>query len=113
MPSRRFLTAALAATLFGALAAPAAAHDRYPDLGMARLTDIYLALAPSGQKQLRFSATIVNVGAGPFGVAAIRPDASSPFATSSATSCAGSTTASRSEPPRRAASVSSTLVHTA
>ena len=82
MPSRRLLAASLAVTLFGGLAAPAAAHDLYPDLGMARLADIYLTLAPTGQKQLRFSATIVNVGGGPFGVAATRNDASSAFAIS-------------------------------
>lgn len=36
-----------------------------PDLRMAPLTDVHL-LVVGGQRQLRFSATIVNAGAGPF-----------------------------------------------
>lgn len=40
---------------------------------MARLSDFVVAVTAGGQKQLRFSATIVNVGAGPFELTASRP----------------------------------------
>jgi hypothetical protein len=50
----------------------------YPDLAMARLADIDIVKA-DGQLQLRFSATIVNVGQGPFELNATRPDAASSF----------------------------------
>jgi len=49
----------------------------YPDLRMAQISDV--ALQDTGsQLQLRFSATIVNVGAGPMELSASRPDSSSP-----------------------------------
>jgi Lysyl oxidase len=70
--------AALAALPFAA----GAATPTQPDLGMAQLSDIYLTVSADGQKQLRFSATIVNVGAGPFELAASRPDSSADFAVS-------------------------------
>jgi hypothetical protein len=58
----------------GALPAPAAAAtDRLPDLGMARLADFRIDTA-SGHRRLRYSATIVNVGAGPFELHGQRPD---------------------------------------
>jgi hypothetical protein len=44
----------------------AAAPDVMPDLGMARITDIRLNKTSDGRNLLRFSTTIVNVGAGPF-----------------------------------------------
>src|SRR5262245_28243116 len=43
-----------------------AAPDAMPDLGMARVTDIRLNKTSDGRSLLRFSTTIVNVGAGPF-----------------------------------------------
>ena len=45
---------------------------------MARLADIDIVNS-NGQLQLRFSATIVNVGQGPFELNASRPDTASPF----------------------------------
>ena len=61
------------------LAQPArTASLSYPDLAMARLADFDVVNA-SGQLQLRFSATIVNVGQGPFELNATRPDTSTPF----------------------------------
>lgn len=63
-----------------ALAQPARTADNlaYPDLAMARLSDIDIVNA-NGQLQLRFSATIVNVGQGALELNATRPDAASPF----------------------------------
>ena len=62
-----------------ALAQPArTASLSYPDLAMARLADVDIVNA-NGQLQLRFSATIVNVGQGPFELNATRSDASTPF----------------------------------
>ncbi|GAA3811271.1 hypothetical protein GCM10022380_31350 [Amycolatopsis tucumanensis] len=39
---------------------------------MARISDLKIATTASGQRQLRFSATIVNVGRGPFELVADR-----------------------------------------
>lgn len=61
--------------------APSATNLAYPDLGMARLSDLTL-FEWNGQRQLRFSATIVNVGAGSFELAATRSEAAAPFAVS-------------------------------
>ena len=47
--------------------------DLLPDLGMAQLADIQIQNTGT-QKQLRFSTTIVNVGAGQFEVTWRRPD---------------------------------------
>jgi hypothetical protein len=80
------VAAAVSAAAIAALAIPLTAESAeaplYPDLAMAPLNDVYLALTPAGQIQLRFSATIVNVGKGPFAVEASRPDASDQFAVS-------------------------------
>jgi hypothetical protein len=83
MSSRRSLAVILGAAVLGALPTPAAAAaPRYPDLGMAPLSNVYLSQTSGGQRQLRFSATIVNVGAGPFELAASRDSTSSAFAVS-------------------------------
>jgi hypothetical protein len=81
MPKQRALAIIVAAVATFAAPVPSAgaASPTYPDLGMARLSDIYLALPSTGQKQLRFSATIVNVGAAPFELAGSRPDLSRSF----------------------------------
>ena len=57
-----------------------AATPMTPDLGMARLSDISLGRLADGRTVLRFSATVVNVGSGPFVLHAERSDASSPWA---------------------------------
>ncbi len=46
---------------------------RYPDLGMAPLSSLLVAIDETGRTFLRFSATLVNVGVGPLLVAAHRP----------------------------------------
>ena len=53
------------------LAAPV--EPRYPDLGMAPLTNLLVGEDPDKRIFLRFSATMVNVGSGPLLVAAHRP----------------------------------------
>jgi hypothetical protein len=78
--------ATIAAAAFAALpSSAAAATPTQPDLGMARLGDIHLTISATGQKQLRFSATIVNVGAGPFELAASRTGSSDAFSVSQRT----------------------------
>jgi len=65
------LTSVLAAVLVAPLASTientpaAAATDRLPDLGMARLANLKIERS-NGRNLLRFDATIVNVGAGSF-----------------------------------------------
>jgi lysyl oxidase len=68
----------------GLLAAPAARTAgplQYPDLRMAQIADVSIVNTGS-QLQLRFSATIVNVGAGAMELSASRPDAASAFSVS-------------------------------
>jgi hypothetical protein len=48
-------------------------EDLLPDLGMAQLADFQIQHL-GAEKQLRFSTTIVNIGAGPFEVTGRRPD---------------------------------------
>jgi hypothetical protein len=55
-----------------------AASDRLPDLGMAQLSDIQIQKTPQGTRLLRYSSTIVNVGAGPFEALGQRADTSTP-----------------------------------
>jgi hypothetical protein len=52
-------------------------EDLLPDLGMAQLADIQIQNTGT-QKQLRFSTTIVNIGAGPLEVTGRRPDTNTP-----------------------------------
>lgn len=52
-------------------------EDLLPDLGMARIADIQIENTGS-EKRLRFSATIVNIGAGPFELRGQRPDINTP-----------------------------------
>jgi hypothetical protein len=67
--------------LFAAQPARTAGPLAYPDLRMAQISDA--AINNTGtQLQLRFSATIVNVGAGPMELSAARSDTVSPFAVS-------------------------------
>ena len=55
--------------------AAAAATDRLPDLGMARLRDLSIdTTTRPGRRLLRFTTIIVNVGAGPFETIGRRPD---------------------------------------
>ena len=46
--------------------------EHLPDFGLARVGDLRLIRTPSGSLQLRFSSTLVNVGAGPIVVRATR-----------------------------------------
>jgi hypothetical protein len=77
MNARR-LAMVLSAVALGAFGAPAAASaaDRLPDLGMARLSDIKIDRGADGSHLLRYTTTIVNVGAGAFEVRAQRPSTS-------------------------------------
>ena len=67
-----------------ALTAPARSVTglQYPDLGMAPLSEFTLDKPSNGSVLLRFSATIVNVGAGAMEVTATRADTSSSWAAS-------------------------------
>lgn len=61
------LSAALLLVLTGVSSVPAgAAAEMLPDLRMARLRNFSANTTPSGQRQLRFTAIIVNGGVGPF-----------------------------------------------
>ena len=64
----------------GAFAANAAPGDLVtrtdpllPDLAMGPITDVAVGTTPLGEQRLRFAATIVNIGEGPFMVRASRP----------------------------------------
>jgi hypothetical protein len=67
--------------LFAASPARTAGPLVYPDLRMAQISDVAINSTGS-QLQLRFSATIVNVGAGPMELSASRSDVGSGFAVS-------------------------------
>ena len=62
----RAVTATLVAALMFTAAPAASAHDVLPDLSMAKLTDLQVTRFSDGRTVLRYSTTIVNVGAGPF-----------------------------------------------
>lgn len=66
MIRHRFLAAVVAATAIGATPSVASAADVLPDLGMARLQDFRVEKTAAGQSLLRYSAIVVNVGAGRF-----------------------------------------------
>lgn len=53
--------------------------DRLPDLGMARVANVRVDKTQDGRLLLRFTATIVNVGAGPFEARAGRSSPSDPM----------------------------------
>ncbi len=79
------LTAALLAImpLVGSLRAAepvdaAASPDRLPDLSMSMPTDILIQTTSAGARRLRFTTTIVNLGAGPFETRASRRSTSTP-----------------------------------
>lgn len=81
--SRRHWASAAAVVLTSALVAPAQAAaeptSEHADLGMAHLSDLYVATTTDGRELLRFSAMIVNVGSGPFEIVASRADQLSSF----------------------------------
>lgn len=67
---RRGSSVVIGAALLGLLtvspSSAGATTPKLPDLGMERISDLIVATTASGSKQLRFSATIVNVGTGAF-----------------------------------------------
>ena len=64
----RCATAMLVAALLFTAAPAASAHDVLPDLGMAKLIDLQQTRFSDGRTVLRYSTTVVNVGAGAFEV---------------------------------------------
>jgi hypothetical protein len=52
--------------------------DRLPDLSMTMPTDLRIERTSSGQRRLRFTTTIVNIGAGPFETRSSRRSTSVP-----------------------------------
>lgn len=70
---RRRLSCAAVTALALALPAPVLAADVLPDLGMARVSDLKIDRSTiTGHKLLRYTAIIVNVGAGPFEARGVR-----------------------------------------
>jgi hypothetical protein len=68
-PAALILAGAAAAAVLALSRPPgaAAATDRLPDLGMARLRDLSIDTTTiPGRRLLRFTTVIVNIGAGPF-----------------------------------------------
>ncbi len=73
-------TSALAALPAGPFATRAtAATDRLPDLRMAKLSDFHIVTTSSGRRLLRFTALMLNLGAGAFEVRSTRPNTSTPW----------------------------------
>lgn len=79
----RVATAALlsAGLLLSMQQSAVAVAPQLPDLGMAPLDDLIVTSTSDGEQLLRFSATVVNVGAGSFHLVADRASATSEFAT--------------------------------
>src|ERR687887_342739 len=77
---RRWIgAAAIAATWLAAAAPGAAASSLLPDLGMAKLSTITIdTTTMPGHRLLRYTAVMVNVGAGPLELVGSRPDTSTP-----------------------------------
>lgn len=77
---RRFVaTLTIATTVVGAGSANASANPLLPDLGMKQLTKVALDTTTlPGHRLLRYSAVLVNVGAGPLELIGTRPDTSTP-----------------------------------
>lgn len=84
--SRRHWMSAAAIALASTLVAPAQAAaeptPQHADLGMAHLSDLYVATTTDGRELLRFSAMVVNVGSGPFEIVASRLDPALSFTVS-------------------------------
>ena len=79
---RRFaplLTSVVSLLLLVTAQPAASATPTLPDLAMARLADIRVDNTADGRALLRFSTTIVNIGAGRFELSASRPNASAGF----------------------------------
>jgi hypothetical protein len=72
----RWSVALLAGALAFTAAPAASAHDVLPDLGMAKLIDLQQTKFSDGRTVLRYSTTVVNVGAGAFEVHGTRTSAS-------------------------------------
>lgn len=76
--TRARLAAALAATAivigFEPMPTSAALVQLLPDLRMARPSDLRLTTAANGNRLLRITTTIANVGKGPFALVATRPN---------------------------------------
>ena len=66
------LTLVATTLTIGPAGAAASPTDRLPDLGMGRPRDLVLQRTAGGQRRLRFTSLIVNVGAGPFETRASR-----------------------------------------
>jgi hypothetical protein len=79
---------ALAVVVLAVISAPAdaqgttptttAAAQRLPDLRMGPIQDLRVRKSPEGRRLLRFSALMVNVGAGPFELQGRRPNTNTP-----------------------------------
>jgi hypothetical protein len=77
MIDRRVLTAVLVAACLAAPGPAAAATSVPPDLGMAKLSAISIdTTTRPGRRLLRYTAVIVDVGAGPLELIGSRPDTS-------------------------------------
>lgn len=68
------VAAAVVAVVVGPSQFASVAPDLLPDLRMARLADLQLETGDDGERRLRFTAVIVNVGAGPMEVIGINRD---------------------------------------
>jgi hypothetical protein len=77
-PMKRLLTLITAGMAWAASSTPAvAASPLVPDLGMAQLSTVKIdTTTMPGHRLLRYTAVLVNVGAGPFELIGSRPDTS-------------------------------------